>query len=88
MQSSKNPHQYIHNSENHINSPPPNQSNLNTTSIAPKYLLLEMPPYLETRNSEHDPLSDRVFYGRPVDYVLPHDLPPFDECCNVDEHIQ
>jgi hypothetical protein len=63
MYSSKSPHQTTHNSKHHINPPPPNQSSPNTTSTAPKPLLLEMPPHLEARNSEHDPLSDRMFYG-------------------------
>jgi hypothetical protein len=47
-----------------------------------------MPPQLEARNSEHDPLSDRMFYGRSVDDVLPHDLPSVNECRNLYEHIQ
>lgn len=55
------------NNKTHINihplSPPPNQSSPNTTSTASKPRLLEMPAYLETRNSEHNPLSNRMLFG-------------------------
>lgn len=85
-------YQNTHSSKNHINininpPPPPNRASSDPTTST-NTLLLEMPPHLETRNGEHDPLPDRMLPRRPVDNVLPHDLPPFDEHRNLYEHIQ
>jgi hypothetical protein len=38
-----------------------------------------MPPQLETRCNKHNPLPNRLLPRRPLDNVLPHDLPPIHE---------